>query len=150
VEEGTHNNHWIVAGVDGSDEADRGLQWAIDEAKLRHAAVRIVTAWHVPLAAITAHGASPPPGVSLEQEIRRTAEAVANTAAKKVREQTTELPVETRVIEGKAAEVLIEHSRGADLLVLGSRPASTLSGLLTNSVTVLCALHAPAPTALIR
>jgi len=135
--------------VDRSEDADRGLQWAIDEAQLRRAALRTDTAWHVPLGAITAHGVSPPSGVSLEDEIRRTAGMIAGTAARKAREKT-DLAIETRVIEGKAAEVLIEHSRGADLLVLGSRPESTLSGLLTSSVAVQCALHAPAPTAIIR
>jgi nucleotide-binding universal stress UspA family protein len=144
-----NNNHWIVAGVDGSAEAERGLQWALEEARLRGAGVRVVTAWHVPLAAYTGHGASPPAGVSLEDEIRQTAETIAKTAAKKAGEEAG-VAVETRVVEGRPAEVLMENCRGAELLVLGSRPESMLTGLLTSSVTVQCALHAPAPTAIIR
>jgi nucleotide-binding universal stress UspA family protein len=147
--EASANNHWIAAGVDGSEAGDRGLRWAIEEAKLRGAAVRIVTAWHVPVIAITPHGASPPTGTTLEDEIRQAAEGVAEAAAKTVR-QEADLPVEAKVIEGRAADVLIEHSRGADLLVLGARPKGSLSGLLTSSVTVQCALNAPAATAIIR
>jgi nucleotide-binding universal stress UspA family protein len=142
------NDHWIAAGVDGSPDAERALQWAVGEAKLRDAAMRIVTAWHVPVIAYTPHGASPPAGASLEDRVREAAEGVAEAAAQRVREEA-DLPVETRVVEGKPADVLIEHSRGADLLVLGCRPKG-LSGLLTSSVTVQCAIHAPAPTAIIR
>lgn len=111
--------------------------------------MRIVTAWQVPVMAYTPHGASPPAGASLEGTIRKAAESVAEGAAQQVREEA-DLPVETRVIEGKPADVLIEESRGADLLVLGCRPKSALSGLLASSVTVQCAIHAPTPTAIIR
>jgi trehalose synthase len=139
----------IVVGVNGSDRSDRALHFSIDEAKLRGASIRIVTAWHVPLAVHTAHGGSAPPaGVSLEDALRETAANVAQSAAKTVSEET-DLPVETSVVEGHAADVLIDSSRGADLLVLGAPGRGGLSGGLT-SVTVQCALHAPAPTAIGR
>ncbi len=38
----------IVLGLDGSECAARALEWAIDEAKLRGARLRVVTTWHVP------------------------------------------------------------------------------------------------------
>jgi nucleotide-binding universal stress UspA family protein len=149
VEATREPNQWIVAAVDGSAAAERGLHWAIDEAKLRGASVRIVTAWHVPVAAYAAHGASPPPSTSLRDEIREAAETVAAAAAKAVSAQG-DLPAETRVVEGKPGDVLIDNSRGAELLVLGARPEGTLPALLTNSVAVQCALHAPAPTVIVR
>jgi trehalose synthase len=139
----------IVVGVNGSDRADRALHWSIDEAKLRGAAIRIVTAWHIPLAVHTARGTSAPPaGASLEEALREAAARVARLAAKTVSEET-DLPVETTVVEGHAADVLIDSARGADLLVLGAPGHSGISGGLT-SVTVQCALHAPAPTAIGR
>jgi nucleotide-binding universal stress UspA family protein len=49
----------IVVGVDGSDHADRALAWAIDEAKLRTARMRVVTAWHVPAMVYGAPGFMP-------------------------------------------------------------------------------------------
>jgi trehalose synthase len=139
----------IVVGVNGSDRAERALHWSIDEAKLRGAEIRIVTAWHVPLAVHTARGTSAPPaGASLEETLRDAATRVAQSAAKKVSEET-DLPVETTVVEGHAADVLIDSSRGADLLVLGAPAHSGLSSGLT-SVAVQCALHAPAPTTIGR
>jgi nucleotide-binding universal stress UspA family protein len=117
--------------------------------KLRGAGIRIVTAWHVPLVVHTARGTSAPPaGTSLEEALRETAVNVAQSAAKKVSEET-DIPVETIVVEGHAADVLIDSSRGADLLVLGAPGRSGISGGLT-SVAVQCALHAPAPTTIGR
>jgi nucleotide-binding universal stress UspA family protein len=147
--EGNGDRPLIVVGVNGSDRAERALSWSIDEAKLRGAQLRIVTAWHVPLALHTAPGrAAPPAGTSLEHAVREAAEDVAESAAMKVREQA-DLPVETSVVEGHATDVLIDKSRGADLLVLGAPGRSGLSGGLT-SVAVQCAIHAPAPTTIGR
>ncbi len=39
----------IVVGVDGSKTAARALAWALDEARARHAEVRLVSAWAVPV-----------------------------------------------------------------------------------------------------
>ena len=41
----------IVVGVDGSEESVEALRFALDEATRSHAAVKAVTAWHVPPAA---------------------------------------------------------------------------------------------------
>ena len=36
---------WIVVGVDGSENSRQALRWALDEARLRQAQVRVVHAW---------------------------------------------------------------------------------------------------------
>ena len=55
-------NPFIVVGTDGSTHAERALEFAADEARRRNAAVRVVTAWHVPAAVygrgLRAHGES--------------------------------------------------------------------------------------------
>jgi nucleotide-binding universal stress UspA family protein len=136
----------IVVGVNGSPEAERALEWSIEEARLRGASMQIVTAWHAPFAAY-ASGSHPPPDVTLEDTLRDAAERVAASAARRARD-AAEVPVQTRVVEGHAAEVLIDASRGADLLVLGSPGHQSLWGL--SSVSVQCAMHASAPTAISR
>jgi nucleotide-binding universal stress UspA family protein len=136
----------IVVGVNGSPEAERALDWSIEEARLRGASVQIITAWRTPFAAY-AGGSHPPPDVTLEDTLRVAAERIAEGAARHARE-AAEVPVQTRVVEGHAAEVLIETSRGADLLVVGSPGHQGLWGL--SSVSVQCAMHASAPTAISR
>ena len=38
----------IVVGVDGSEPSLAALRWAVDEARLRHGKVLLITAWHYP------------------------------------------------------------------------------------------------------
>jgi nucleotide-binding universal stress UspA family protein len=145
-----NNGSVIVVGVDGSDRADRALDWAIEEALVREATVRVVTAWKVPLVVQAKAGAIPPVDNELEATIRRVAEEIAGAAAKKVRD-AGEAAVETAVVEGDAADVLIDKARDAQLLVVGSPGHRTVSGnLLTGSVGLQCALHAPVPTTVVH
>jgi nucleotide-binding universal stress UspA family protein len=138
----------IVVGIDGSAEADRALDWSIGEAKLRGLPVRIVTAWHLPLAVYAGHGTSPPPTVSLEDALREAAESFAEAAARRVR-QAVDVAVETRVVEGHATDVLVDEARSADLLVLGSSHHRGV-GSVFSSVSVQCTLHASAPTVVVH
>jgi nucleotide-binding universal stress UspA family protein len=145
-----NNGAVIVVGVDGSDRADRALDWAIDEAFIREATVRVVTAWHVPLVVQAKAGAIPPANNPLEDTIRQAAEAIATAAAARVRDAGN-TPVETAVVEGDAADILIDRARDAQLLVVGSPGHKTVSGnLLTGSVGLQCALHAAVPTTVVH
>jgi nucleotide-binding universal stress UspA family protein len=53
--------------------------------------------------------------------------------------------VRTRAVEGHPADVLVEASRHADLLVVGSRGHGVLSGIVLGSVSQHCAVHATSP-----
>jgi nucleotide-binding universal stress UspA family protein len=139
----------VVVGVDGSDQADRALNWSIEEAMMRSAGIRIVTAWHVPLAAYAGHGASPAAGTTLEDTVRIAAEGIADAAVDRVREIAAEIPVDSRVVQGQPADVLIDTAMGADLLVVGAPSRHGMSGALT-SPAVQCAVHAPCATAVIH
>jgi nucleotide-binding universal stress UspA family protein len=54
------------------------------------------------------------------------------------------------VREGGAARVLIEASRGATMLVVGSRGHGGFTGLLLGSVSSNVAEHAPCPVLIIH
>jgi nucleotide-binding universal stress UspA family protein len=144
-----NSEHMLVVGVDGSEQSDRALYWSIEEALLRGAGIRVVTAWHVPLAAYAGHGASPAAGTTLEDTVRIAAEGIADAAADRIRDTTPEMQVETRVVHGQPADVLIETAMGADLLVLGAPSRHGVSGALT-SPAVQCVVHAPCPTAVVH
>jgi nucleotide-binding universal stress UspA family protein len=140
----------IAVGVDGSDHARRALGWAIDEAKLRRAAVRVVTAWHVPLVVQErGSGSAPPAMVSLEDLVREAAEGVGSAAADEVREAGVE-PLEPVVREGHAADVLVDVSNDAELLVVGSRGHGGFSSFLAGSVSMQCIQHSHCPTTVVH
>ncbi len=138
--EASRATHEIVFGSNGSENAERALHGAIDEARLRAARVRIVTAWHVPLALNPRPDATPPASSSLEDDVRHAAESIAASAVMEVKERGN-LPVETKVVKGDVAEVLIYQAEDADLLVVGSGRRG-YSGLLAGSVSIERILHA--------
>jgi nucleotide-binding universal stress UspA family protein len=80
----------------------------------------------------------------------REAQAVLERAV----EQLGELPCEvhTELIEGNAAEAIIEvaRTRASDLIVMGSRGLGRLTGLLLGSTSQKVVAHAPCPVLIVR
>jgi nucleotide-binding universal stress UspA family protein len=139
----------IVVGVDGSQGASNALEWAIAEARLRRASLRIVTAWHVPIGAYGTGGFVPAVSPSLRESIGEEAERVAEDAVRRAKDGGLE-QVEHLVREGQAAGILTKAAKDADLLVVGSRGHGGFVGLLLGSVSQQCAHHAPCPIVIVR
>jgi nucleotide-binding universal stress UspA family protein len=138
----------IVVGVDHSSGAKAALHFALEEARLRHARLRVVHAWQVDYigapgieASSTAFGA--------ELDLRVGAQAALEASLREVIPEADGVELERRVVEGAAAAVLVEESRDADLLVVGSRGLGGFRGLLLGSVGQQCAHHAACPVVIV-
>jgi nucleotide-binding universal stress UspA family protein len=138
----------IVLGFDGSECAERALDWAIDEAKLRGARLRVVTTWHVPALIYGAPGFVPVVATPLDEAARDWATRVARGAAERARDQGIE--AESIAPEGQASDGLIDASKRASLLVVGSRGHGGFAGLLLGSVSQQCAHHSLCPLVIVR
>ena len=129
----------IVVGVDGSEPSKLALRWAAALARAMGGAhIEAVSAWHLP----TAYGWSYAPdnwNPSGDDE-RALRDAVDEVFA-------AERPADLELIvrEGVAAHVLLEQSKGAALLIVGSRGHGGFAGLLLGSVSMACAEHAACP-----
>jgi nucleotide-binding universal stress UspA family protein len=88
------------------------------------------------------------PGVSAEGQ--RRAEPMLREAVERVRSDHPAVNVETAVIEGPAAQVLVDMSADVDLLVVGSRGRGGFSELLPGSVSQQCVHHARCPVTVVR
>jgi len=109
----------IVVGVDHSAGAKAALRFALEEARVRHATLRVVHAWEFGFIGATGfEGALPVLGGELE-EYRKAAAAALDETLKEVVADTDGVKIERRVDQGEAAAVLVEESRSADLLVVG-------------------------------
>ncbi len=126
----------IVVGVDGSDASVSALRWAFREAELRGAKVRVVHAWSYPVAS-TYHEASHVLKLPFAED---AAGVLDKSIAAAAPDPTVE--IEKTVVEGAAAQALVEAARDASLLVVGSRGLGGFSGLLLGSVSQQCAHHA--------
>ncbi|HKO75380.1 MAG TPA: universal stress protein [Gaiellaceae bacterium] len=136
----------IVVGVDGSEHGERALEWAVKEAGLRGARLRLVAAWHLPPAVYSGPGYIPTAGT--RESFEEPAGEAAEVAAARARDAGVEADAVVR--EGQAAEVLVEEAANADMLVVGSRGHGGFTGLLLGSVSAQCAHHAVCPLVIVR
>jgi len=140
----------IVVGVDHSEAAKAALRFALEEAKLREATLRVVHAWQYGYIGATGpEGAYPAVG----GDIKELRDAAATALEETLQESTTDMEtmeVERRVVQGRAAAALVDESRDADLLVVGSRGHGGFAGLLLGSVSQQCAHHAACPVVIVH
>ena len=141
---------FIVVGVDGSDSSRAALEWAYDEAAHHGAVLTVVNAWHPPsLPMAPPYGHLPPE--DYEHQPRREAMALLEQFTSQLVPMTPAVDVRTSVEEGKnPAEVLIDRSAEADLLVVGSRGHGGFIGMLLGSVSQHIVGHANCPVVIVR
>jgi nucleotide-binding universal stress UspA family protein len=140
----------IVVGVDHSAGAKEALRFALEEAQLRQATLHAVHAWQFAyIRAAGMEGALPAVGGELH-DFRDAAAAALDATLLEAIPEEGEVEVERRVVEGAPAAVLVEESRGADLLVVGSRGHGGFARLLLGSVSQQCAHHAECPVVIVR
>ncbi len=132
--------HPIVVGVDGSAWSLHAVRWAAEEAALRRVPLRLVHS--VPLSAIRRGGNFE----ALEDEGRR----YVTQAQGGVRQIYPEVTVDVEVHTGDPVPVLVDLSRQARLLVVGSRGLGKFSDLLAGSTAVALARHGHCPLAVIH
>ena len=134
----------IVVGVDGSAHSVGALRWAVAEAGLRQATVEALITWSYPI--VPADGFSGAAAIFdlsvLEDGARQTLEAAIAEACP---DQEARAAIVRKVVEGSAGQALVEASRGADMLVVGSRGHGGFAGLLLGSVSTQCVHHAHCP-----
>lgn len=134
----------IVVGVDGSDGSKEALRWAARQAELTGAALEAVISWQYP--AFYGWAVTYPDGVDLPHLAQRA----LGDALDEVFGPDRPARLRTRVIEGYAAQVLVEASAGADLLVVGSRGYGGFADALLGSVSTYCVHHAHGAVTVIR
>lgn len=137
----------IVVGYDGSPDSRGALDWAVREAASRRLGVRVVycepdlAAWDG--AAATMSGA-PVLATSLPHE----GPAVVAQAAQVVAQAG--VPVETVSTSGAPASVLVEQSRTAVMVVIGSRGHGSISSAILGSTVSHVASHAHCPVIVVQ
>ena len=134
----------VIVGVDGSETSLGAVQWAADYAAATGAAISLVAAWEWP----TSYGWPIP--LPEEYNPASDAERILAEAADAVREKHPSLGVETIAVEGPAAKVLVDASKDAALLAVGSRGHGQFAGMIIGSVSEHCVAHAHCPVLVYR
>jgi nucleotide-binding universal stress UspA family protein len=133
----------IVVGVDGSRSSLDALRWAHRFGSPLGLAIDAVVCWSYP----TSYGI----GVAYtEYQPDVEAKAVLDQALATVFGETPPAGLRAAVREGYPAKELIDASRGAEMLVVGSRGHGGFVGLLIGSVSAYCAEHAACPVVVLH
>jgi nucleotide-binding universal stress UspA family protein len=141
------NMSGIIVGIDGSGHSEAALDWAIREAAIRNAPLTVLTVHEV---AASGWGGTViyPADESIREQNRKAAQEAADRAAQKANGQQPP-SITVRAVSGTPAEVLIDASREADLLVVGSRGAGGFARLLMGSVSTEVSHHAVCPIVIV-
>lgn len=133
----------IVVGIDGSRGSAAALHWAAWQAISTGAVLRIVVAWELPTSADC-------PSSFEDPDSPKRATWAADKAIGELSDDELPSRMRTRVVHGHAGTVLVEQSRDADLLVVGSRGHGITAGMLIGSIGQYCSQHAACPVVVVR
>ncbi len=134
----------IVVGVDGSPLATNALEYAIEEAQLRKAELHITYAYPVMAMGVTGSTGKDYYD-SVEHDAREFLQGIMAKAP-----STEGIEAEWLAVPGNPSEVLIEASKEATLLVVGSRGVGGFIGLLMGSVSTQCVHYSHCPVLVVR
>lgn len=134
----------IVVGVDGSDGSKDALRWAAKQAGYTGATLEVIAAWDYP----ATYGWVPVPPE--DYALADFAEKALTDAINEVFGSDVPENIQHRVVEGHPAEVLVDASKGAELLVVGSRGYGGFADALLGSVSTYCVHHAHGAVTVIR
>ncbi|MFF0745436.1 universal stress protein [Streptomyces sp. NPDC004111] len=125
----------VTAGIDGSPESLDAADWAAREALLRRLSLHLV---HV----------EPPPRPNGSAVLRNS--ALVDHAALHLSYAHPALGIIEEQLTGDPVETLAGTAESSELLVVGSRGNSALTGLMVGSVALAVAAVAACPVALVR
>ncbi|MCC6435604.1 MAG: universal stress protein [Acidimicrobiales bacterium] len=139
----------IVVGVDGSEHSIEALRFALAESRARQGTVEAIITWSYPATA-DAYGGVGFGGLDPQMFVDSARQTLERAIEDATADPDERAAVVRTISEGGAGHVLVEASRGAELLVVGSRGHGGFAGLLLGSVSNQCVHHAHCPVTVIR
>ena len=136
---------FIVAATDGSEGADNAVEWAAGEAAKRDLPLKVIRCWDDS----HRHTRFDPAGVAHVEDEHRLNEFLARDLIS-LRHRHPGLTVSAHLVDGAPAEVLIEESARAALVVLGTRNLSAFSSAVLGSVSAAVAARSTCPVVVVR
>jgi len=134
----------IVVGVDGSAASQDALRWAADYTALVHGELRALGAWEWPVSL----------GVALPfpEDYSPLDDAKTNLAqtVSEVLGESPAISIITEIAEGPPSAALVEASKSAALLVVGTRGHGGFTELLLGSTSEHCVRYAACPVVVVR
>jgi nucleotide-binding universal stress UspA family protein len=135
----------IVVGVDGSPASLQALEWAYGEALVAGADLTAVHGWMYPYGRRGSES-----GPRTQMQLDAMEELKASLESLGPRMTGGSIHVHARLLEESPAEALLDESKDADMMVVGSRGRGALRASLLGSVSRTVVQHSKCPVAVVR
>ncbi|MDQ0958094.1 nucleotide-binding universal stress UspA family protein [Streptomyces sp. B4I13] len=132
----------VAVGIDGSPESLAAAHWAAREALRRGTALQVVHAWQL--------HPRPAANVPADMTERSWAKQILAEASDSVRAAHPGLRIIDQQVKDSPVGTLLAAAERAELLVLGSRGLSGVTGFLLGSVSQRVIARSPRPVVLVR
>jgi nucleotide-binding universal stress UspA family protein len=121
----------IVVGVDGSGHSQRALEWAMHEASIRHSPLSVLTV-HPAIVGYFGGVVTSPQDLELTEQVQAAVKAETDKALAGLEGAHPE-SVTVEAVHGFPVEELVNASKEADMVVLGSRGVGGFTRLMLGS-----------------
>jgi len=137
----------ILLPTDGSEHSDHTVQFAIDLAKLTNAAIVAMYAYN-PQPILRKRGALA--AEELKSSLEEDAREIIGDVATRLKAEG--ISVSALAVEGPAAEAILRaiEEEKPDLVVMGSRSASSVPGLTLGSVAEKVVRYSPVSVVVVK
>lgn len=140
----TSSSNQVVVGIDGSDTSKAALRWAARLAPSLSATIHAIVAWEYPII-FGLEG-----GIPSEWRPDENAKEILSASLEEVFGKDRPAGLRGSISQGHPTFVLLDASKDAQMLVVGSRGLGGFAGLLLGSVSSACAEHAKCPVLVVH
>ena len=136
----------VVVGVNGSACDTAAVDFAVHEARLRGARLRVVAAWKMPQI-IEPEFCYPSEAF---EGLHQRAQRIVRAAIAGARELEPTVPCEGEIREGQFGDILVKEARDAALLVVGNPRRGWFASFVLGSVSRQAVNQALCPVVVVR
>jgi nucleotide-binding universal stress UspA family protein len=137
----------IIVGVDGSGHSQRALEWAMKEAGMRHAPLTVLTV-HPAIVGYFGGVVTSAGDLELTEQTQGAVKVEADRVLAGLDGPHPE-SVTVKAVHGFPVEEIINASKDADIVVLGSRGVGGFSRMLMGSTAGQVVQHAHCPVLIV-
>lgn len=130
----------ILVGIDGSERGERALEWGARQANLESARLTLLTV--VDTQFIREAGAS-------DESVRNAVQATLDAATKAVAEKYPFVTCETRAINGKVVDTLVDVADEHDMIVVGTHHGRSIGKTIGGATGLRVAISTKVPAVVV-
>jgi nucleotide-binding universal stress UspA family protein len=143
----------ILVAIDGSEHADKALNFALDLAEKYSATITLVNVFQVPMFGYLGEPfAYPALLAEFTNEVKKAHEQILSKALKKAKELKPNLKISTVLEEGRPSDKIVETAKEGnfDLIVMGHRGLGRVKEFFLGSVSDRVADEAHCPVLIVK